>query len=161
MGFLLFAFLAILFIIWGNLGDKEYNVKRAIKPCLAGSAMAMVFYIVIATALYLTSFDSYAKARATYDKVGAQYGQAVTIYANKATIDVRKVGDTYTDLRFQGYQESMSKLIIDLRDTISRYNASVIEKRVWAKSFFFGWYIVEADPDMKLIDIINTIPEQK
>lgn len=161
MGLLLIAFLAILFVIWGNLGEKDYNIKKAIRPCIAGSAAVVVLYLIVAVVMYLVSFDSYAKARAVYDKVGAQYGQAITIYTNKATIDVRKVGDTYTDFRFQGYQQSLAELITDLRTMVSWYNSVVIQKRVWGKSFFFGWYIVEADPDMKLIDIINTIPEQK
>lgn len=161
MGFLLIATVIFVLASWADLDERKYKFRSALRPFTINAIIIGVSAAAIMLIVYLDSFNSYAKARANYDRVIAQYGQAVSVYGDKAILDMRKVGDTWTDFRFQGYQDKMASFITELRDTVTAYNTLVVEKRVWAKNFFFGWYIVPADADMKLIDIVNTIPVQK
>jgi len=166
MGLLIIIFILTCLICWGIVGDNVNNAGSwlsAFRKCKGSMTVTFVLmgvlYGAIVLLIYMLSFDSYSRSRAQYDRVVAQYGQAVVIYQNKATIDVKKVGDTFTDLRFQGYQEKMSEFIADLRKTVTEYNNTIITKKVWSRNFMVGGYIVQTDPDMKLIDMINTVPE--
>lgn len=162
MGLLLCLFVAIIIVWWAWIGDNDYEItKKVIRRSIAGTVTVIFFYLGIVIVAYLISFDAYATARAQYDKICAQYGQAVTVYGDKAVLDVRKAGDSWTDFRYQGYQQNMAAMITDLREVVSRYNTTIIKKRTWARNFFVGWYVVLPDTDMKTIDIINTLPAQK
>lgn len=161
MGLLLCALVAMLVVVWGNLGEKEYKFKRAVRPALAGVAFVFIVYGIVAVIINICTYSHYAKARANYDSVLSQYGQAITIYENKAVLDVKIVGDTLTDLRYQSYQGNMAQMITDLRNQVASYNSYLISRKTWGRNFFVGWYLVMPDKDMKTIDIINTVPKQK
>lgn len=161
MGLLLCALVVLLLVIWGNLGEKDYELKKAIRPILSGMTFVSIVYGVVAIIINLFTYGDYAKARANYDSVLSQYGQAITIYENKAVLDVKVVGDTWTDFRYQGYQGNLAQMIIDLRNQVASYNSYLISRKTWGKNYFVGWYLVMPDKDMKTIDIINTLPAQK
>lgn len=162
MGLLICAIVVMFITIWSNLASEDYEwVEKSKRAVLAGIASVFVVYGIVAIIINLTTYSDYAKARANYDSVLAQYGQAVKVYENKAVLDVKAIGDTWTDFRFQGYQENMSKMITDLRGSVADYNRYLISRRAWGKNFFVGWYMVMPDKDMKTIDIVNTLPTQK
>lgn len=161
MGLLLCALAVMVIVIWGNLGGKDYELRKAVRPILAGMAFVFIVYGVVVAIINLVTYEDYARARANYDSVLSQYGQAITIYENKAVLDVKVVGDTWTDLRYQGYQGNMAQMIIDLRNQVASYNSYLISRKTWGKNYFVGWYLVMPDKDMKTIDIINTLSAQK
>jgi hypothetical protein len=159
MGLLLCAIFIAIVVIWGNV-DEDYS-KRSLRCALAGVISTFMLYGVGAITINLVTYGDYAKARAGYDSVLAQYGQAIKIYENKAVLDVKVVGDTWTDFRYQGYQGNMAQMITDLRNQVASYNSYLVSRRMWGRNFFVGWYITSPDKDMKTIDIINTLPAQK
>lgn len=162
MGLLLCAIVVVFIATWNNLASEDYKLtKRAVRSIAAGTATTFLVYGLIAIILNLTTYGDYAKARANYDSVLSQYGQAITIYENKAVLDVKIVGDTWTDLRYQGYQGNMAQMIVDLRNQVASYNSYLISRKTWGKNYFVGWYMVMPDKDMRTIDIVNTMPAHK
>jgi len=112
--------------------------------------------IVCAVALTVTwvaplgnSYGTYVKSRAFWDATREQYAEAVQIYSDHATIDMGKA--TFTDFRYQGYQDNISGMISTLRREIVQYNQKFVAKRTMGKNPFFSWMIVEPDDDMKII----------
>jgi hypothetical protein len=97
-------------------------------------------------------------ARAFYDSLSKQYEDSIVFYEGKAiSIDVRKAAENaLTDFRHQGYQAEMAKFVRELRDNIAWYNSVIIRKTYKKKNFFYNWYIIPPDPDMGLIDIIDS-----
>ena len=91
------------------------------------------------------------------DNLLAQYKGAIVLYEDKAiAIDMGSaVKHALTDLRYQGYQSKMGDFVLDLRKSITEYNSTVIRKRLMKKNFFYNWYIIPPDPDMKTVDIIS------
>jgi len=95
------------------------------------------------------SYESYVDTRTFYDSTVEQYSTAVEMYGDKAVIDVESAA--WTDLKYQGYQENMSKAIRLLREKIVKYNKKIISKRIMKRNLFFNWLIVAPDDDMKVI----------
>jgi hypothetical protein len=129
------------------------SILRAVTWAIAIFAM----YGFVTVLCITGSYDTYLDARAYYDNVIAQYKGAITLYEDKAvSLDMEKaVKHALTDLRFQGYQNKMGDFVMDLRKAITDYNKTIIKKRIMDKNFFYGWYVIPPDPDMKTIDIIS------
>jgi hypothetical protein len=100
-----------------------------------------------------TSYITYLDTRAQYDAVITQYKGAVTMYADYASLDMEKA--TFTDFKYQGYQENIAKVIVDLRKEIISYNKTIIKKRIMNKNPVFSWLIIVPDKDMKIINIVE------
>ena len=94
------------------------------------------------------SYTTYLPLRAFYDVTVNQYRDSITLYKTLAVIDVE---DSMTDFRYEGYQESISRMIIDLREKITWYNNAVVIKRKLKANPFFDWFIIAPDKDMKLL----------
>jgi hypothetical protein len=88
--------------------------------------------------------------RAFYDHVQYQYKDALEIYEEKAVLHVDN--RSFTDLKYQGYQENIGNLIQDLRDRIASYNQEYSEKVSWSKTIV-GISIVLPDEDMKPLEL--------
>ena len=99
------------------------------------------------------SYMSYIQARSFYDATNTQYKESISMYADRAVLKVSE--DTFTDLKYQGYQENIAKLITDLRSKVVWYNDVIIQKRILNKSIAFDWLIITPDDDMKIITMLE------
>ena len=159
LGILIVISVVVFSITWSEYDNRKISSRIRI------SIPRIAVWVIVTSAIYgffamisiVNSYDSYLDARAYYDNVIAQYKGAITLYEDKAVaLDMEKaVKDALTDLRFQGYQSKMGDFIMDLRKTITAYNKCVIKKGIMDKNFFYGWYIIPPDKDMKTIDIIS------
>lgn len=115
---------------------------------------ALVSGIIIALVLIIAwsvSYGSYVSARNNYDAVIPQYRQTIDLYSDKVNIDVKN--GTITDFKYQAYQETIAKLIKDLRWEIKDYNSIVTKKRILKRNPMFSWLIIAPDPDMKILSM--------
>lgn len=96
-----------------------------------------------------TSYQNYLEARSFYSATKEQYHSAIEIYAEYAVIDMGKA--SFTDFKYMGYQENISNFIVDLRNRITEYNETIIQKRIMGKNPFLNWFIIEPDADMLII----------
>ena len=132
----------------------QYNQdKTLLRNTYKNMYPAVCIWISIYTAIMLfilfISYQSYVDTRTFYDATMEQYTSAIEIYENKAVIDIESVA--LTDLKYNGYQESVSILIIDLREGIVNYNKEIISKRILKKNIIFSWLIIAPDADMTVI----------
>jgi len=105
---------------------------------------AVIFSVII-----FHSYSSYLDQRSFYDATIEQYATAITMYADYAEIDVESAA--WTDLKYQGYQDNISKLIISLRNRTIEYNEAFVKKNKMHNNPFFSWLVIGMDEDMKLI----------
>ncbi len=129
--------------------DENWSLKERGRVFLAWLGIFFCIHIIGTTITLYNSYYSYLDTRAFYTATIEQYTSAVKIYQDKAVIDVESAA--WTDLKYQGYQDNISKLIIDLRNKIVAYNDMFVKKQVLKKNTFFSWLIVNVDDDMKLI----------
>lgn len=166
MGILLVTigvFIIIVSIVFlkSGIGYANKSMKNRISramPWVGGWLIASVVVYGLFTIITIaTSYNSYLDARTYYDNIISQYRGAITLYEDKSiTLDMEAAAKhTFTDLRFQGYQAKMADFIIALRGAIIGYNRLIIKKSLMDKNFFYGWYIIPPDKDMKTIDIID------
>jgi hypothetical protein len=162
MGIFLIAWVIILIIaVIVGLYHKDVHYKFFCSSTAIFSAVwagvIMIFYGIISLVIIAESYNNYLNARAYYDNLLAQHRAAIVMYEDKAVaIDMEKAArGALTDLRFQGYQEKMASFIMDLRSNIIWYNKMVIKKNYMKKNFFYNWYIVAPDPDMKPVNIVE------
>lgn len=127
----------------------KYDRRNTTFAAIFTNAISAVVIIITIVASYV----SYLDIRAQYDAVINQYKGAVTVYADYATLDMGKA--TFTDFKYQGYQENISKIVVDLRNEIIAYNKVLIKKRILDKNLFFSWLIIAPDKDMKIINIVE------
>jgi len=98
--------------------------------------------IVLTVLLYVLvvciscSYETSLNAKATYETIALAHPQAIEYYQEKVIL----YESSLTDFKYQGYQESLSSMIKDLRDTINKYNKIVIKKRMLKKNSFFGLF---------------------
>jgi hypothetical protein len=138
-------------------GPIKYRLSRAMPVTTVWAIVISVIYGLVAIVSLMGSYSSYLDTRAYYDNLISQYKGAITLYEDKAvSLDMEKaVSHGLTDMRYQGYQNKMGDFIMDLRKSITNYNSTIIKKRLLKKNFFYGWYIIPPDPDMRLIDIMS------
>lgn len=132
------------------LTDKSWEEKGVrLKMGVGwGIGFAILWTIVVINIIYC-SYDSYLDQRAFYDATVEQYATAITMYEDKAVIDVESAA--WTDLKYQGYQDNVAQLILDLRRNIVKYNELFVKKNKMHANPFFSWIIIGMDDDMKLI----------
>ena len=99
------------------------------------------------------SYDNYIDMRTKYDATIAQYKGAITMYGDRAHIDVEKAA--LVNFKYKGYQDNMSSFIRDLRREIVSYNRGIISKRIMNRNFMFGWLVIAPDKDMKVINMVE------
>ena len=160
----------IFFLVSLLIGGITYSIACAMEPSERPFKGAIIAFIITATFLgtVLTaiitgnSYSSYLENRAFYDATVEQYRGAVEMYKDYALIDMQKTHEyVFTDLKYQGYQKYMAEKINELKVRIVSYNRSFILKRVKNASWFFDWYIIANDPDMKIIRMIEKRPEEE
>jgi len=158
MGLALAFLLASLLIGW-----IAYNIAKASPPsahpfkvAITAIYVCICLFGTVGTAIVVgDSYNSYLGNRAFYDATIEQYRGAVEMYKDYAVIDMSKTRSVFTDFKYQGYQQEISKMILDLRRKIVSYNRSFMLKKIKNASWFFNWYIITNDPDMKIIRMIE------
>ncbi len=155
MGMIIIA-LIIMVIVAGLsalVTESFRRVSRSENAVFGGLVSGIVLGVIIGIT-FLMSYGSYVTIRTSYDGVVGQYRGAVEMYVDYATIDMGKAA-TFTDFKYKGYQENVATFIKALRTSITKYNSKLISKRILKKNFFFNWFIVAPDDDMKVINIIT------
>ena len=160
MGLALIFFLICLVIgaiVYSCLDPADDRLSTRIKHALMGVCISMFVIGLITTPFILgASWDSYLDNRAFYDATLEQYRGAVEMYKDYAVIDMKKTHErVFTDLKYQGYQKHMAEKIDELKVQVVAYNRSFVLKRVKNATWFFNWYIIANDPDMKIIRMIE------
>ena len=133
-------------IIFAAFTNDPRNATFAAILCSMVTGITIILILV-------ASYASYLDIRAQYDAVINQYKGAVTMYADYASLDMEKA--TFTDFKYQGYQENVAKVIVDLRREIVYYNKVLIKKKIMDKNPVFSWLIIAPDKDMKIINIVE------
>jgi hypothetical protein len=145
---LLAIVISIVWITWKSSDIDTRDVNTQIAAWFTGIIGTAIVVITIAV-----SYSSYLDIRAQYDAVINQYKGAVTMYSDYASLDMEKA--TFTDFKYQGYQENMAKVVMDLRKEIIVYNRVLIQKRIMDGNPVFNWLIIAPDKDMKIINIVE------
>ena len=135
----------------------ESEKFRKESAMVAAIVCSMLGAIVIVLPL-LFSYSSYLDIKADYYGVITQYKDAIDIYTDKAVINVDKI--SFTDFKYQGYQEEISSMIKDLRSKVTNYNSIYIKKKTMKKNLIFSWLIVPPDLDMKLLQMTRSKKEK-
>lgn len=157
MGLVLVFFLISL-IVGGIVfcANNTCDTKDRLKFTIIGICASIVIFGTIGTGFIVgDSYNSYLDNRAFYDATIEQYRGAVEMYKDYAVIDMNKTRSAFTDFKYQGYQKEISSMILDLRRKIVSYNRSFMLKKIKNASWFFNWYIIANDPNMKIIRMIE------
>ena len=132
--------------------------KRPFKAAIITAFVCICIFGTFGTAFVVGhSYSSYLDNRAFYDATIEQYRGAIVMYKDYAVIDIEKTRAAFTDFKYKGYQEAMATMILNLQRRIVIYNRSFILKKIKNKSWFFNWYIIANDPDMKIIRMIEEV----
>lgn len=144
-------FIVIILVSAGiTLLDNRWKENKVRHRIFFGWVMALsLAWAVLIVLIINDSYNTYLTERAFYDATVEQYSTAVTMYRDKAVIDIESAA--WTDLKYQGYQANVSSLILDLRSRIIEYNKLFIIKNKMHSNHFFSWLIVDMDDDMKII----------
>ncbi len=154
---MLLIILLVVSFITGMVISIYHTLKRnswydgPIFLCNVISWAVFGFTVIACCSIACDSYDGYLNLRADYEGVVAQYGQAIVMYEDKAIITINE--KTFTDLRYQGYQQQLGQFISGLRITVVEYNRSYIKKSINEKNIIWGWMIFGPDEDMKLLQL--------
>lgn len=149
---LLFIFIAIALLIgvasW--LCSYQKDMEVGIGGLITASLILGAIYLIV----IFVSYDNYIGLRQFKDAGYVQQVKSIEMYKKMALDEIKKEGPTIgTDMKFQGYQQEVSKMIIELRTAVNKYNDSIISKRKLGTNLFFNWCIVMPDADMQIITI--------
>ena len=144
---MIFVFITILFLgllVWCFFKDNDE----------LGTVLLVLifFFLAIMIASLLITFARSADLEAEYTAVVEQYRDAIEVYTDAAVV-IKVDVDTFTDFRYQGYQESVAELITDLRNRVAAYNRNLIKIRKYNSHPFFSWIYVVPDDSLKIINL--------
>ena len=136
---------------WAETKHRKYKrtVIASLWFCFATS--------IVFTAIWAGSYNTYLDTKSFYTSTVEQYATAVDVYGEKAVIDIEAAA--WTDFKYQGYQENISKFVMDLRNRIVNYNEIMVAKMTMDKNPLFSWLVVAPDKDMKLIKMKTALKE--
>jgi hypothetical protein len=138
----------LAFFIYDVIEDRVINDFS--DYLLGFSALSATALIPVAIPA-IESYSSYLEMRSTYETVVNQYRDSIDMYEDKVVINVDE--ESFTDFKYQGYQESISSMIKDLRQVVTKYNKLYVEKNILKDNIFIGALIFEPDKDMKLLKL--------
>ena len=155
--FILGAF-AIGAFSWWICEDKEPDdrLKTAKDNTIGFLIVFTIATIVLISGSYGTML-SMRKSLATIE----QYKESIELYAEKGVEKFRPsnalpLTQEMTDLKYNNYQAQMGQMIMDMRDTVVKYNKDYASKKAMKDNLFFNWIIVLPD-DMKPIKMSDYI----
>lgn len=156
---LILLFVAIILVIgfWTYVGSRV-EARTDSRTCvwsntIVGLTIPTVVFTIATCITIGVSFDSYSTLKARYDATINQYRGAVTMYTDRADLNVKKAA--FTDFVYKGYQENIAGFIRSLRKEVVIYNKKLIRKKVYVNNWFFGWVIVAPDKEMLIINMIE------
>jgi len=142
----------IAFIVGFIFRESEWCKKEFLVYFGRVMFISIIIPAVIHTIVLCRSYTTYVQTRTQYDAVINQYRGAIELYSERASLNLAKAA--LTDFKYQGYQDNMSAIIIQLRKSVVEYNKTIISKRIMKKNLLFSWLIIAPDEDMKIINII-------
>jgi len=133
------------------------TIKGGYEDCNGTFTIAVLFLIltIIFGAIIIIvpaqSWNENVEMHITYDGTVEQYRDAVTMYQDKAIINVSKA---FTDFKYEGYQANIAQFIIELREEVTQYNKILIKKRMQKRNIMQNWLIFQDEslPLIKLTD---------
>lgn len=139
----------VLVVKFGKHIGDYYNRKGNI----AGLGIFFIIFsslmVIVCGITAIDSYDNYADMKAFWKITNEQYSEAIEMYVDKAVLKIDV--DTFTDFRYQGYQENIASLIKDLRKHVVWYNQNFVTKKIYKDNILISWLIFVPDDDMKLI----------
>ena len=141
--------IVLILLVCGVIRYKIYDALDSFGPSIIVSIIFGILLIIILGASYSTYLD----CRSFWDITQEQYRNSIVMYEDKAVLKVNK--DSFTDLKYQGYQENIAKLITDLRGKVVVYNIDIIQKRIMKNNIVFSWLITQPDDNMKILTLIE------
>jgi hypothetical protein len=113
------------------------------------SYAGLVIAIAIMVGVYSGSYNSYVDLREYKDGLVLQHD----LKALKALSATIKNDDNLVAETKDGYYEGLMGSILSAKHRINDYNRSIISKRLYGSNWFYGWYVIEPDTNMTLIDV--------
>jgi len=143
-------FIILLLLAAGTVISVLFWMSEPLDGKISTVVCSIIMCIILAI-MWGVSYGSYLDMRASYDTVVTQYRDAVTMYEDKALLNVKQA--SFTDFKYEGYQGNIASFIISLRKEVVDYNKTFIKKRAMKKNIVLNWCIVGPDKDMKLIGL--------
>jgi len=149
---LLMFLVLVPFAAWAaySITDRERDKKGF---AVGWGVTLTIFVALVWGASVWGSYNSYLNDRAFFSATKEQYRSALTVYKDHATIDIKAAA--FTDFKYQGYQQHVADFIITLRKKVTKYNKSIVTKRVMKVNPLFNWMIVAPDDDMVPINLLE------
>ena len=147
----MFLIILIISLIVAGIGYVVTYESEKIETAIACFMITALICCLLPFGILIGSYTTYVDIRAKYDTTISQYKDSITMYKNNATIDVKKA--SFTDFKYEGYQENIASFIKTLRQEVVSYNKTLIGKQILNRNFFFSWIIVEPDSDMKILKL--------
>ena len=133
------------------LNAGQYTkAETAIREGLKAFSLCITISICIACVTLGISYDRYIGLK-QHQANFENYAQAINEYTKKAS-GLEKTGEI-TDLKYQSYQTSLKDLIEDFREYCTKYNKSVVGKRILGNNAIFNWLIIMPDEDMQVVQV--------
>jgi hypothetical protein len=141
----------LAFFIYDVIEDRVINdFSDYLLGLVLFSALSAILLTPVAIPA-IESYSSYLEMRSTYETVVNQYRDSIDMYEDKVVINVDE--ESFTDFKYQGYQENISSMIKDLQQVVTKYNKLYVEKNILKDNIFIGALIFEPDKDMKLLKL--------
>jgi hypothetical protein len=109
---------------------------------------------VICGIILWSSYGSYMSVTNFKTTQYQQYVDTVNKYEALISKD-RGNGAELTDLKFQGFQQSLAKMIEALRLKVVDFNETVADKRILANNPLIGFLIFPPGPEVELLPLMN------
>ena len=114
-----------------------------------GMGAVAVVLIVILIVIFAVSYGSYVGMRNYIDSYTLQHDlKALQAVSSTINNDDNLIAETK-----DGYYSGLVTGIYKAKERINNYNQQFISKKLIGKNFLLGFYIIEPDDDMKLIDV--------
>ena len=124
------------------------SIRLYDEPSFFSGAVAVVLTIVL-IAIFAVSYGSYVGMRNYIDSYTLQHDlKALQAVSSTINNDDNLIAETK-----DGYYEGLVKGIFKAKERINTYNQQFISKKLIGKNFLLGFYIIEPDDNMKLIDV--------
>jgi hypothetical protein len=118
-----------------------------------GITIGLIIAVVASSIIMGMSYDTYLSDRAFYTATQRQYKDAISIYNNCMTINYKMMQQVITDFTGQSYASEVAVKIEQFRNSVTKYNKSIVTKRVMSSNILFMGIIIPPDDDMKLIEL--------
>lgn len=142
---------------WTCNQDNEISGNKAIRAKKSFYTSGWIYtglMLCIYSIVVCTSYDNYVDDRAFLDATMEQYEGAIDLYEEHGVINLEKAAKmALTDHKYEGYQENMAEFVKALRYRVTKYNKSIVSKRIVGKNLFFSWFIVMPDDNMQVLKI--------